>query len=97
MDKAQGDAGTRMNTTCRFDILRLDNGLLRLRLLPDRTTQHGTFFFRRTEQKSINQEFSTVPPEFRRVLVAAAMTPDEAAAMVDWLKGGNSIRPRNWK
>ena len=85
-DKAQADGGTRVNTSCRFDILRLDNGLLRLRLVPDRTTQHGTFFFRRAEQKPIDQEFSAVPPEFRRVLAAAAMTPDEAAAMVDWLK-----------
>ncbi len=85
-DKAQTDGNTRVNTNCRFDILHLDNGLLRLQLVPDRTTQHGTFFFRRTEQKSIDQAFSAVPPEFRRVLVAAAMTPDEAAAMVDWLK-----------
>ena len=85
-DKAQADDGDRANATCRFDILRLDNGLLRLRLVPDRSTQGGTFFFRRAEEKSINQEFGAVPPEFRRVLAAAEMTPDEAAAMVDWLK-----------
>ena len=54
--------------------------------MPNATTQRGTFFFRRTEEKSVDQEFSAVPPEFRRVLAAAEMTPDEAAAMVDWLK-----------
>jgi hypothetical protein len=84
-DKTQDD-GDRSNATCRFEILRLDDSLLRLRLVPKQTTQRGTFFFRRTEEKSIDKEFSAVPPEFRRVLAAAEMTPDEAAAMVDWLK-----------
>ena len=85
-DRAPADGGDRSNATCRFDILRLDSGLLRLQLVPNQTTQRGTFFFRRTEEKSIDHEFSAVPPEFRRVLAAADMTPDEAGAMVDWLK-----------
>ena len=61
-DKAQADDGDRANATCRFDILRLDGGLLRLQLVPKQTTQRGRFSLCCAEEKSINQEFSAVPP-----------------------------------
>jgi hypothetical protein len=74
------------NSTCRFQIVRLDDNLLRLRVIPVETTEKTTLFFRRTEEKPIEKEFANVPPEYRRVLAAAELTPDEAASFADWLK-----------
>ncbi len=85
-DKASNDDGNRTNATCCYEILRLDDGLLRLRLIPNATGGRSTFFFRRAEEKSVEKEFAAVSPEYRRVLAAAEMTPEEAAAFVDWLK-----------
>ncbi|HEY2883055.1 MAG TPA: hypothetical protein VGJ15_11490 [Pirellulales bacterium] len=73
-------------STCRFQIVRLDDNFLRLRIVPVETTQRRTWFFRRAEEKSVDKEFAAVPPEYRRVLAAAELTPDEAASFTDWLK-----------
>ena len=85
-DQASSDNGDHAKSTCRYDILRSEDGFLRLWLVPNQTTQRGTFFFHRTAEKPIEKEFANVPPEYRRVLVAAELTPDEAAAFADWLK-----------
>jgi hypothetical protein len=74
------------NSTCRFQIVRLDDNLLRLRVMPIETTEKSTLFFRRTEEKPIEKEFAAVPAEYRRVLAAAELTPEEAASFADWLK-----------
>jgi hypothetical protein len=85
-DQAPSKNSDPAKSTCRYDILRSDDGFLRLRLVPNQTTQRSTFFFHRTKETPIEKEFANVPPEYRRVLAAAELTPDEAAAFADWLK-----------
>jgi hypothetical protein len=67
-----------------FQILRLDQEFLRLKQVAN--VPSDPLFFRRVEEKSADEQFAAIPAEFRAIPAAARLTPEEAAAMVDWFK-----------
>jgi beta-lactamase regulating signal transducer with metallopeptidase domain len=67
-----------------YQILRLDHDFLRLKEVANIPSE--PLFFRRVEEKSADEQFAAIPAELRAIPAAARLTPEEAAALVDWFK-----------